>query len=58
MINRTYDLEDRLIDFVLKIIIRNLLVNAQIVSPVLSENEELIAIFAKSRQTVKYKISK
>lgn len=53
MINRTYDLEDRLIDFVLKIIIRNLLVNAQIVSPVLSENEELIAIFAKKQTNSK-----
>ena len=121
MINRTYDLEDRLIDFVLKIdqivellpntrlanhlagqlirsgtspalnygevqsaesqkdfihkihvvlkelretrvclkiIIRKPLVDAQNVSPVLSENEELIAIFAKSSQTAKSKLPK
>jgi four helix bundle protein len=42
----------------LKIIIRKPLVEAQIVSPVLSENEELIAIFAKSSQTAKSKLPK
>jgi hypothetical protein len=42
----------------LKIIIRKPLVDAQIVSPVLSENEELIAIFAKSSQTAKSKLPK
>jgi len=40
----------------LKIIIRKPLVDAPIVSPVLSENEELIAIFAKSSQTAKSKL--
>ena len=42
----------------LKIIIRKPLVEAQIVSPVLSENDELIAMFAKSSQTAKSKLPK
>ncbi len=40
----------------LKVIIRKPLPDVQIVSPVLSENEELIAIFAKSSQKAKSKL--
>jgi four helix bundle protein len=42
----------------MKIIRRKPLVEVAIVSPVLSENEELIAIFAKSCQTAKSKLQK
>lgn len=54
--NRKYDLEERLIDFVLKIIIKKLLPENQIVASVLLENEELIAIFAQSVKTAKLKL--
>lgn len=40
----------------LKIIIRKPLLKNQIVAPVLAENEELIAIFAKSVKTAKLKL--
>lgn len=42
----------------LKIIVRKPLLKADLVSPVLSENEELIAIFAKSIKTAKSKLPK
>lgn len=42
----------------LKIIIKKPMIDAQIALPVLAENEELIAIFAKSSQTAKSKLPK
>lgn len=41
----------------LKIILRKPLLSAQIAEPVLAENEELIAIFAKSIKTAKSRLS-
>ena len=41
----------------LKIIIRKPLLSSQIAEPVLTENEELIAIFAKSIKTAKSRLS-